>query len=105
MQPWRRTDWTLPDWITRAWTLEHNPRHSRQMNAACARHIARFPRELVAVELDAATLLSLRALLQYSRRFGRPHRGNRGDHWTTVAIMDANNQLARLDRIKGRNAA
>lgn len=105
MQPWRRTDWTLPDWIAQAWTLEHNPRHSRQIDAACTRHVARFPCELVTVELDTATLLSLRTLLHHSRRFGRPHRGTRAGHWTTAAIMDANNQLARLDRIKGRNAA
>lgn len=105
MQPWRRTDWTLPDWTAQAWTLEHNLRHSRQMNAAFARHIERFPHELVAVELDAATLLSLGALLHHSRRFGRPHRGARAGHWTTAAIMDANNQLARLRRIEGRNAA
>ena len=104
MQPWRRIDWTLTDWIARAWSLEHNPRHSRQMNEACARHIARFPRELVGIELDTAMLLSLRTLLHRSRRFGRPHRGNRADHWTTRAIMDTNNQLARLDRIEGRNA-
>lgn len=104
MPPWRRTDWTLPDWTAHAWTLEHNPRHSRQINAACARHIARFPHELVGVELDTAALLSLRALLHHSRRFGRPHRGHRADHWTTAAIMDANNQLALLDRIERRNA-
>lgn len=104
MQPWRRTDWTLPDWTAQAWTLEHNPRHSRQIAAACARHIARFPRELVGIELDTATLLSLRALLHHSRRFGRPHRGTRADHWTTAAIMDANNQIARLARIERRNA-
>ena len=105
MPPWRRTDWTLPDWIAQAWTLEQNPRHSRQIDAACARHIARFPHELVGVELDTATLLSLRALLHLSRRFGRPHRGWRASHWTTRAIMDVNNQLARLHRIEGRNAA
>ena len=105
MQPWRRTDWTLPEWTADAWTLEHNPRHRRQVNAACDRHIARFPRELVGIELNTDTLLSLAALLHHSRRFGRPHRGWRAGHWTTAAIMDANNQLARLDRIKGRNAA
>lgn len=105
MQEWRRPDWTLPDWIAQAWTLEHNPRASRQIHAACARHIARFPHELVAVELDTAILLSMRALLHHSRRFGRPHCGNRASHWTTTAIMDVNNQLARLHRIKGRNAA
>lgn len=105
MQLWRRTDWTLPDWTAQAWTLEHNPRHSRQIDAACVRHIERFPHRLVAVELDTAALLFLHALLHQSRRFGRPHRGNRAGHWTTAAIMDANNQLARLDRIEGRNAA
>lgn len=105
MQPWRRIDWTLPEWTAQAWTLEHIPRHSRQMNAACARHIEHFPHELVVIELDAATLLSLRALLHHSRRFGRPYRGARAGHWTTAAIMDANNQLARLRRIEGRNAA
>lgn len=105
MQPWRRINWTLHDWIAQAWVLEHNPRHSRQMNAACARHIARFPHELVGVELDTDTLLSLRALLHHSRRFGRPHRGWRAAHWSTAAIMEVHNQLARLHRIKGRNAA
>ncbi|WP_136651079.1 hypothetical protein [Paracoccus aeridis] len=105
MQPWRRTDWTLRDRTAQAWTLGHKPRHSRQIDAACGRHIARFPHKLVGIELDTAALLSLRALLHHSRRFGRPHRGNRADHWTTRAIMDTNNQLARLDRIKGRNAA
>lgn len=105
MQPWRRTDWTLPDWTAQAWTREHNLRHSRQMNAACARHMERFPHDLVRIELDAATLLSLRALLHQSRRFGRPHRGNRAGHWTTAAIRNVNNQLARLDCIERRNAA
>ena len=103
MQPWRGTDWTLPEWIAQAWSLEHNPRHSRQINAACARHVERFPGELVAVELDTA-VLSLHALLRHSRRFGRPRRGYRAGHWTTAAIMGANNQLRRLDRIRGRNA-
>ena len=75
MQPWRRTDWTLPDRTDHAWTLEHNPRASPQLDAACARHIERFSHKLVGIELDAASLLSLRALLHHSRRFGRPHRG------------------------------
>lgn len=55
------------------------------MNAACAGHIERFPHELIAVELDTTALLSLRALLHHSRRFGRPHRGTRIGHWTTAA--------------------
>lgn len=105
MQPWRRTDWTLPDWTAQAWRLERNPRLSRQHYAACARHIERFPGELVAVELDTDALLSRRALLHHSRRFSRPHRGNRAGHWATAGIMDVNNQLARLDHIERRNAA
>lgn len=75
-------------------------RHSRQINAACARHNERFPRELIWIERDTMAFLSL----HHSRRFGRPQRGNRAGDWATAAIMDLNNQLARLARIEGRNA-
>ena len=66
MQPWRRTDGILPDRTARAWRLEHNQYHSRQVNAACAWHIAQFPRELVAIESDIAAF-SLRPLGGRSR--------------------------------------
>lgn len=101
MQPWRRTDWTLPGCTAHAWRLEHNPRHSRQINAARVRHIERFPRKFVAAELDVVALLSPLVLLHQSRRLAA--RITAG-HWTTAAIMHVTNQLARLRRIERRNA-
>ncbi len=106
MQPWRRTDWTLVEWIDRAWRLERTPRHSRQVYDACARHIQRLPTDQVAVELDSEVLRSLRSLILtgHPNRFGRPSRGYRSDDWTTPALMAVNNQIARLDRIGRRNS-
>ncbi len=43
-----------------------------------------------------AALLSLHKLLHHSRRFGRPHRGNRADHWTSAAIMGVTTSLPAL---------
>lgn len=105
VQPWRRLEWTLPDWIEHAWKLERTLRCSRQHYDACNRHVLRFPGQLVAVELDKAILLSLRQLILdgHPNRFGRPGRGFRAEDWTTRALMDVNNQLARLDRIERRN--
>lgn len=104
MQPHRRTDWTLADWIVQARAIERR-RSSRHRYAAAARHIERFPLADVAIELDLAVLEALRALLcDAASLFGRPHRGWRGGHWSTPAIVAANNQAARLERICGRNA-
>lgn len=80
-------------------------RCSRQHYDACNRHVLRLPCHSVAVELDRAVLLSLRQLMLdgHPNRFGRPGRGFRAEDWTTRALMDVNNQLARLDRIERRN--
>lgn len=106
MQPWRRIDWTLADWLDHAWKLSHMPRHSRQVYDACTRHIQRFPAHLVGIECDRDTLRSLRALITSSHpnRFGRPSRGHRAGDWTTPVWMAVNNQLARLERKPLRNA-
>lgn len=106
MQPWRRTDWTLEDWTRHAWYLEHLPRCSQRHYDACTRHVQKFPGDLVAVEPDRALLRSLRDLMRqgHPNRFGRPSRGYRAGHWTTPALVDVQNQLARLDRFAGRNA-
>lgn len=105
MQPWRRLDWTLHEWVDYAWKLHHTPRHSQQVYDACTRHIQRLPGDQVAVKLDRATLLSLRSLMveSHQTRFGRPSCGRRAKHWTTPVWMDVNNQLARLNRISRRN--
>lgn len=78
---------------------------AQQHYDACKRHVQRFPCHSVAVELDRAVLLSLRQLILggHPNRFGRPGRGYRAGDWTTRALMDVNNQLARLDRIEHRN--
>lgn len=106
MQPWRRTEWSLADWIAYAWKLNNTPRHSRQVYDACTRHVQRFPVDLVSVELDRETLQSLRALMaeSHTNRFGRPSRGYRAAHWTTPVWMAVNNQLARLDSATRRNS-
>ncbi|WP_424753243.1 hypothetical protein [Methylobacterium sp.] len=105
MQPHRRTDWTLTDWIAQARAIERR-RSSRHRYAAAERHIARFPLADVAIELGLVVLEALRALLcDAASLFGRPNRGWRGAHWSTPVIVAANNQVARLERIRGRNAA
>lgn len=103
--PWRRLDWSLADWIVYAREIEAR-RCGRPRNEACTRHVQRFPLDLVAVELDRDTLVALRHLLlnSHSGLFGRPSRGFRAADWTTPVLVAVNNQISRLDRIRGRNA-
>ncbi|MEW5425223.1 hypothetical protein [Amorphus sp. 3PC139-8] len=102
--PWNRTDWSLDEWIAYAWEIERR-RCGRPRDEACTRHVQRFPGHLVSVEIDRATLVALKDLLVRSHPglFGRPSRGGRANHWTTSVFVDANNQLAKLGRIRGRN--
>lgn len=104
-KPWNRLAWSLAEWIDYAGQIEGR-RCGRPRYDACTRHVQRFPGELVAVELDARTLERLAHLIRHSHpsMFGRPNRGARGNHWTTPVFMAAQNQLARLRRIQGRNA-
>jgi len=103
-QWWRQVEWSLAEWLERAWQLEHSLRCGRKHQETCAHHIARFPGGEVSVELDRQVLESLRLLIKRGRQLGRPGQGYRGDHWTTPALMDCNNQLARLERIRDRNS-
>lgn len=103
-QPWRRLSWTLPDWILYAHEIDAR-RVGAPRAAAAARHISRFPAADVSHELDRAVLRALVALIcARVGLFSRAGRGWRADCWTTAPLVDAKNQLAKLDRINGRNA-
>lgn len=103
-QLWRRASWELGDWIRYAHEIDAR-RCGRPRDEAVRRHIALFPADLVAVELDRPVLNALCALLENRiSLFGRPGRGYRANHWTTPALMTAKNQIERLNRITGQNA-
>jgi hypothetical protein len=100
---------TLAAWLDRARRIMKPAggyRHHR-VRAQAARHGAEFPIEEVAIELDLALLRELRALFLAEgtfAMFGRPGRGFRAGHWTTPALMAVNNRIARIERVRGRNA-
>ena len=68
--------------------------------------MALFPADLIGVELARSILRELRHYLAtaHTSLFGRPARGFRADAPQTPWIVALDNQLARLDHIKGRNA-
>lgn len=105
MQPWRRTDWTIDDWVDHACVISRR-RHGAPRTEAGKRHVSVFPHAAVPVEIDRATLERLREFILNDRTqmFSRPMRGFREGHWTTQVLVDIHNQLAKLDQITGRNS-
>lgn len=102
--PWNRTEWDLEGWITYAQQIRVR-RSGAPRYAAIRKHIALFPADKVSIELDRDVLEDLLDLIErdITSPFVRPGRGAREGHWTTPVLMDAKNQLAKLDRIAGSN--
>lgn len=105
VMPWHRTDWTVEDWIDYAWQIDRR-RCGRPRVEAARRHIARFPADRLRVEIDRNVLDALLNMILncHPNTFGRPSRGYRAGHWTTPVVMDANNQLFKLNRIGQSNS-
>jgi hypothetical protein len=105
MQAWRRTEWDLAGWLDQAHRIEAR-RASQGRYDAAARHMGVFPAELIGIELDRPLLRALRDFFVFGSHpsmFGRPGRGFRRDAPQTAWIMALNNQLARLDHVRGSN--
>lgn len=91
---------TIEDWLRMAIAIERR-RISAAKYAARACHMAAFPADEIAVELDLTLLERVTAMLKGPPHgnhsgFARPHRGARGSAPHTPIIVALSNRIMRL---------